>query len=97
MLILTMPARTAAPSSSSGTPDEPCSTSGTGTARASAAMSAWSSAAERSVMACELPTATASASTPVAATNSAASPGSVRTPGACAPSLPPTSPSSASR
>ncbi len=97
MLIFVMPARTARASSSSGTPDEPCSTRGTGTARASSAMRVWSRAADRSVMACELPTATASASTPVAATNSAASTGSVRTPGACAPSFPPTSPSSASR
>ncbi len=50
----------------------------------------------REVIACSLPTATARASTPVRATNSAASAGSVRTPGACAPSFPPTSPSSAS-
>ena len=44
----------------------------------------------------DVPTATARESTPVAATNAAASAGSVRTPGACTPSLPPTSPSSAS-
>ena len=50
----------------------------------------------RVCIACEEPTATASASTPVAATKAAASPGSVRTPGAWAPSLPPTSPSSLS-
>ena len=42
------------------------------------------------------PTATARASTPVSATKRAASSGSVRTPGAWAPSLPPISPSSAS-
>jgi len=47
-------------------------------------------------MACELPTATASASTPVAATKPAAWSGSVRATGECTPSLPPTSPSSAS-
>ena len=81
---------------SSGTPDDPCSTRGTGTAACSRAMSSRSSAALRSVMACDEPTATASASTPVSATNRAASSGSVRTPGACAPSLPPISPSSAS-
>src|ERR671935_180626 len=59
-----------------------------------------SRAAAREVMACELPTATARASTPVRATYSLASPGSVRTPAACAlagaPGLPPTWPSSAS-
>ncbi len=47
-------------------------------------------------MACELPTATARASTPVLATKAAASPGSVRAPAAWTPSLPPISPSSAS-
>ena len=81
---------------SSGTPDEPCSTRGTGTARASRATSSRSIAATRSVMAWEEPTATASAPTPVSATKRAASSGSVRTPGAWAPSLPPISPSSAS-
>ena len=55
-----------------------------------------SSTASLVIIACELPTATASASTPVAAVNLAASAGSVRAPGACTPSLPPISPSSAS-
>ena len=96
MLTLVIPARTAATSPSSGTPDEPCSTSGTGTERRSAAMRSVSSCAVRSVIAWLLPTATASALTPVSATNRAASSGSVRTPGAWTPSLPPTSPSSAS-
>ena len=44
----------------------------------------------------EAGTATARPSTPVPATNAAASPGSVRTPGVCAPPLPPIAPSSAS-
>ena len=83
-LILAIPAATAARSSSSGTPEEPCSTSGTGTAERSAAISSRSSVAVRLVIACELPTATASASTPVTATNARASSGSVRTPAACA-------------
>ena len=48
------------------------------------------------VIAWELPTATARASTPVASTYAAASAGSVRTPGVCAPPLPPIAPSSAS-
>ena len=65
-------------------------------AACSRAMRSRSSAAVRSVIACEEPTATASASTPVSATNARASAGSVRTPGACAPSLPPISPSSPS-
>ena len=95
-LIFVSPARMPRAMCSSETPEEPCSTSGTGTARGSRAMSSRSIAATRSVMACEEPTATASASTPVSATNRAASSGSVRTPGACAPSLPPISPSSAS-
>ena len=47
-------------------------------------------------MACELPTATASASTPVAAAYLAASPGGVLAPASCTPSLPPISPISAS-
>ena len=81
---------------SSGTPDDPCSTSGTGTARARRATSSRSIAATRSVIACDEPTATARAPTPVSATKRAASSGSVRTPGAWAPSLPPISPSSAS-
>src|SRR5258706_155005 len=59
-----------------------------------------SSVAVRLVMACDEPTATARLSTPVASTNSAAWPGSVRTPGAWAlvtwDALPPTYPSSAS-
>ena len=95
-LTLRMPAATASAITASATPDEPWSTSGTGTAAASRAISSRSSWAERSRMACELPTATARPSTPVAATKAAASSGSVRTPGACAPSLPPISPSSAS-
>src|SRR5690606_29217286 len=96
MLILRMPAATARTSRSSGTPLEPCSTSGTGTTAAIARTRSRSRAAVRSVIACELPTATASRSTPVASANRAASSGSVRTPGACAPSLPPISPISAS-
>ena len=101
MFTLTRPPATARANSSSGTPEEPCSTRGTPTASRSRAMRSWSKTALRSVMACELPTATARASTPVAVTNSRASSGSVRAPGACAdsgawPSLPPTLPSSAS-
>lgn len=72
MLIFVRPARTAAARSSSGTPDEPCSTSGTWTAARIRVISPRSSAASRVSMACELPTATASASTPVAATKPAA-------------------------
>jgi hypothetical protein len=68
MLIFVIPARTAAARSWSGTPDEPCRTSGTPTARPILAMRPRSSAASRVSMACELPTATASASTRVAAT-----------------------------
>ena len=79
-LILRIPAATAARSCSSLTPDEPCSTNGTGVAEVIRAMSSRSSCALRSVIACELPTATARASTPVAATKAAASSGSVRTP-----------------
>ena len=59
-------------------------------------MSLRSSTALRSRIACLLPTATARASTEVAATNAAAWAGSVRTPGACALPFPPISPSSAS-
>src|SRR5690348_10510036 len=95
-LILVIPAATAAASPSSGTPDEPCSTSGTGTAARSAAIRSRSRAASRVSIACELPTATASASTPVAATYPAAAEGSVRAVGECTPSFPPISPSSAS-
>ena len=58
-----------------GTPDEPCSTSGTGTAAAMRVISSRSKVAVCDVIAWVLPTATASASTPVAATNAAASPG----------------------
>lgn len=43
MLTLVIPARTAATRPSSGTPDEPCSTSGTGTERLRAAMRSVSS------------------------------------------------------
>ena len=68
MLIFVIPARIAAARSRSGTPDEPCRTSGTLTARRILAMRPMSSTASRVSMACELPTATASASTPVAAT-----------------------------
>jgi hypothetical protein len=50
----------------------------------------------RSVIACDEPTATASASTPVASAKASASSGRVRAPGAWTPSLPPTSPISAS-
>ena len=93
-LIFVMPAATARRSSSAGTPEEPCRTSGTGSASCRAAISSWSSRAVRVVIACELPTATASASTPVVATKATASAGSVRTPGAwalcAAPALPPT-------
>ena len=96
MLIFVMPARTAAAIPSSGTPDEPCSTSGTSTAARIRAIRSRSSWAVRSVIACELPTATARASTPVSWAKAAASSGLVRTPGACTPSLPPISPSSAS-
>ena len=52
--------------------------------------------ASRVGMAWEVPTATARASTVVADTKPAAWSGSVRAPGRWAPSLPPTSPSSAS-
>jgi hypothetical protein len=68
ILIFVMPSRTAAASPGSGTPEDPCSTSGTRTARRSAPIRARSRTASRVSMACELPTATASASTPVAAT-----------------------------
>ena len=96
MLIFVRPARTAAARSSSGTPDEPCSTSGTPAAWRSLAIRPRSRTASLVSMACELPTATASASTPVDATKPAAWSGSVRATGECTPSLPPTSPSSAS-
>ena len=72
MLIFVRPALTAAARPSSGTPDEPCSTSGTPTARRSLAIRPRSRIASLVSMACELPTATASASTPVAATKPAA-------------------------
>ncbi len=68
MLIFVIPARTAAARSWSGTPDEPCRTSGTLTAWRSRPTRSKSRTASRVSMACELPTATASASTPVAAT-----------------------------
>jgi len=96
MLIFVIPARTAAARSASGTPDEPCSTSGTATARRSRAIRPRSRTASLVSIACELPTATASASTPVAAVKPAAWSGSVRARGECTPFLPPTSPSSAS-
>jgi hypothetical protein len=96
MFTLVMPAATALLRSASGTPEEPCRTKGTGTRALSSPMSSKSSLASWVSMAWEVPTATAKASTPVAATKLAASPGSVRAPGACAPSLPPTSSSSAS-
>jgi len=95
-LILVIPARIAAPRSASGTPDEPCSTSGTPTARRILPIRPRSRTASRLSMACELPTATASASTPVSATKPRAWPGSVRARGECTPFLPPISPSSAS-
>jgi len=94
--IFVSPLRTARAMPSSDTPDEPCSTSGTRTCARSLRTRSKSSSAVREVIACELPTATASASTWVASTNATASSGSVRTWGAWAPSLPPTSPSSAS-
>ena len=81
MLTLVMPAATARARPSSGTPEEPCSTRGTGTASRSRPISGSSSTASRVVIACDEPTATARASTPVADTNAAASVGSVRTPG----------------
>ncbi len=96
MLIFVIPARIAAARSASGTPDEPCSTSGTPTALRILARRPKSRTASRVSMACELPTATASASTPVAATKPAASSGSVRACGECTPFLPPISPTSAS-
>jgi len=68
MLIFVRPARTAAARSPSGTPDEPCSTSGRLTASRIFAMSSRSRAASRVSIAWELPTATASASTPVSRT-----------------------------
>jgi hypothetical protein len=95
-LILVIPARIAALRSASGTPDEPCSTSGTPTARRILSIRPRSSTASLVSMACELPTATASASTPVSATKPRAWPGSVRASGECTPFLPPISPSSAS-
>ncbi len=67
-LIFVIPARIAATSSASGTPDEPCRTSGALTARRILAIRPRSRTASRVSMACELPTATASASIPVAAT-----------------------------
>ena len=67
MLIFVMPAATAAVSVWSGTPDEPCSTSGTLVAARMALIRSRSRTASRVSIACELPTATASASTPVAA------------------------------
>ena len=67
MLIFVRPARTAAASIASGTPDEPCRTRGTATAARIRLISSRSSTASRVSMACELPTATARASTPVAA------------------------------
>src|SRR6185437_3886567 len=68
MLIFVSPACTAAASVPSGTPEDPCSTSGTGTAALICLISSRSSTASLVSIACELPTATASASTPVAAT-----------------------------
>jgi hypothetical protein len=96
ILIFVIPARIAAARTPSGTPDEPCSTSGTPTARRILATRPRSRTASRVSMACELPTATASASTPVAAAKRAASSGSVRASGECTPFLPPISPISAS-
>ncbi len=93
---IVIPAATALASSRSSTPEEPCSTRGTSSAALSRAMRSKSRTTSRVSMACELPTATASASAHVDAANARASSGSVRTPGACAPSLPPASPSSAS-
>ena len=66
---------------------------GTLTRAASRLINSWSIWASRVVIACELPTATASASTPVAAVKDAASSGSVRAPSAWAFNLPPISPS----
>src|SRR5512132_1868300 len=96
MFTLVIPAATARVRSGSGTPEEPCRTRGASTRAPSRPMSSKSSAASWVSMAWEVPTATARASTLVAATKLAASSGSVRAPGACTPSLPPTSPSSAS-
>ena len=82
MLTLTMPAATAAASSVAAAPRKNrAAPSGTGTASRSRAIRSRSRTAVRSVIACELPTATARASTPVASTNAAASSGSVRAPG----------------
>jgi hypothetical protein len=67
-LILVIPAPTAAARAASGTPDEPCRTSGTLTAPWILAMSPVSRTASRVSIAWELPTATARASTSVAAT-----------------------------
>jgi len=72
MLIFVSPALIAATRPSSGTPDEPCSTSGTATAARSLAIKPRSRTASLVSMACELPTATASASAPVAVTKQAA-------------------------
>jgi hypothetical protein len=68
MLIFFMPSLTAWRRISSGTPEEPCRTSGTVRVARSSAISARSSTASLVVIACEVPTATASASTPVLAT-----------------------------
>jgi hypothetical protein len=78
MLILVMPALTALRRSSSDTPEDPCSTWSTGTAACNCVNRSKSHVTVRDNIACELPTATAGASTPVAATNAAASPGSGR-------------------
>lgn len=81
MLIFVMPCSTAARSVVCGTPEEPCRTSGTGTASRSREISSRSSAAVRVTIAWLLPTATARASTPVSATNRAASEGRCARPG----------------
>ena len=65
MLILTIPAATASASIRSDTPEEPCSTKGIGSAAANALIRARSTAVVGSTIACEQPTATASASTSV--------------------------------
>ena len=95
MLTLVIPARTAATSPSSATPDDPCRTRGPAPG-VDLRDQPRSSRAVRSVIACELPTATARASTPVSRAKASASRGLVRAPGAWTPSLPPISPSSAS-
>ena len=97
MLIFFMPCRTASRRMSSGTPEEPCSTSGTGTAARSSrdqGQVEHGVPGRHRVRAC--PPRRPARRRRCAPRSATASCGLVRAPGACTPSLPPTSPSSAS-